>query len=284
MCEEANLKDTDSTISSRESPDGPMPLNLRDGRKTGRSGREAVHASPSRQPESAEEPKTPATYGPLFSASSPSIDLQKSLESRLRVRLDVNGSPEYVLTWKHWDMPSGVPICALRASAPRTSGKGFGGLRTPKTPTGGGNPKVDPQHMHRLDDAALLAGWGTPRVTTGKYCYSSGDHSKPVLTLEGQAHLAGWPTCSARDYKSEEASDEFNEKRWSHPRGKLLSAVASLASGLTTNSSSAPTEKRGALNPELARWLQGFPAEWLSCVDWETLSSRRSPRSSSKRI
>ncbi len=32
-----------------------------------------------------------------------------------------SGSPLYELTWKSWDMPSGAPICALRASARRTS-------------------------------------------------------------------------------------------------------------------------------------------------------------------
>lgn len=39
----------------------------------------------------------------------------------------------------------------------------------------------------------------------------------------------GWPTPAARDYRSEEATDEFNEKRWAHPRGKPLTAVATLA-------------------------------------------------------
>ncbi len=43
----------------------------------------------------------------------------------------------------------------------------------------------------------------------------------------------GWPTPAARDYRSESASDEFNEIRWAHPRGKPLTAVATLA-GWTT--------------------------------------------------
>src|SRR5690242_21166272 len=63
-------------------------------------------------------------YTTLFRSSSPSAVLQSSLESRLRARLDVHGSPEYVLTWKTWDMPSGPLICALRASARPTSGNG----------------------------------------------------------------------------------------------------------------------------------------------------------------
>src|SRR6266576_2238665 len=59
------------------------------------------------------------TCGPLFTRLSPSAGLQRSLENKLQARMDVNGSPEYALTWKELDMPSGVPICVLRASARR---------------------------------------------------------------------------------------------------------------------------------------------------------------------
>lgn len=65
------------------------------------------------------------------SSLSRSARLQSSLESRLRARLDVNGSLEYVLTWKHWNMPSQPPICALRASVRRMQGSGFIGWPTP---------------------------------------------------------------------------------------------------------------------------------------------------------
>lgn len=70
--------------------------------------------------------------GPSFDVWLRSARLQSSLESRLRVALDVNGSPEYSLTWKHWAMPSREPICALRASVLRISGQDFGGWATPE--------------------------------------------------------------------------------------------------------------------------------------------------------
>jgi hypothetical protein len=66
-------------------------------------------------------------------ASLLSASLQSSLESRLRARMAAYGSLEYALTWKHWDMESGPPICALRASAPRISDSGFTGWATPTT-------------------------------------------------------------------------------------------------------------------------------------------------------
>jgi hypothetical protein len=84
--------------------------------------------------------------------------------------LDVNGSPEYDLTLKQWDMPSGPPIFRLRA-------------------------------------------WG--RRTSGKDC-------------------GGWPTAAARDYRSEESTEEYNKARWDHSRGKPLSEVARQTADLVT--------------------------------------------------
>lgn len=64
-------------------------------------------------------------------------------------------------------------------------------------------------------DLAIMASWATPKVKTGKYQYTNGDKSKPVLNLEGQVDLV-------------------------------------MASGLTPSGSPAGTEKRGQL--ELSSW------------------------------
>lgn len=82
--------------------------------------------------------------GPLFSPSSPSADLQKSLESRLRANLGKSGSPLFDLTWKQSDMLVEPPICQLRASARPISVSAFSGE----------------QHS--------VAPWETPKVTTAK--------------------------------------------------------------------------------------------------------------------
>lgn len=136
-----------------------------------------------------------------------------------------------------------------------------------------------------LSMVAQLTGWPTPKVATGDYQYSQGDKTKPVLNLSGVAKLAlsGWATPAARDWKSNEASQEHHDARAAQTRGKPLSEQAhQVASGTTTPSCPAQTESKGALNPEFSRWLMGFPAAWLSCVDWVTLSSRRSRQNSSK--
>jgi len=122
---------TRNAISSRESAAGPLLFDWRDGRIASPSGQDHVLASLSPRQAKARGLLTSATCGPLSNGSSTSAALQSSLESRLRARMDVNGSPEYALTWKTWTMQSGPRICALRASKRNTSGNAFGGLPTP---------------------------------------------------------------------------------------------------------------------------------------------------------
>ena len=177
-----------------------------------------------------------AISGPLFTASSPSADLQSSLASRLRRLLDVSGSLEYGLTWSTWDMPAGVPICRLRAWARRTSGSGSGGAQTGwATPTAqDGSRGSQPPRAHDtgvpLSQQAVLAGWATPRSTeTGHSVGNPARAEHHKSRLEDQVYLAGWATPPATE-------------------------------------SRAPTAKRGALASEFSGWLMGYPVIWNLCA------------------
>ena len=192
MSNQKTLKDTSSVISSEASEDGRLRFGWRDGRKIGQSGLDHAPVSRFRALDSTKDMPINDTCGPLFNASSPSAALQLSLENRLRARMDVNGSVEYVLTWSTWDMPAGVSICRLRASARRTSDSGFGGWLT---------------LTDLVKNAAVLAppaGWPTPGVPTGGQgtghaelkgaTYRNKNGKKVQLSLQGAAKLAGWPT------------------------------------------------------------------------------------------
>jgi len=122
--------------SSRASADGRAHSASQDGQTNGQSGREAARVNRSVAVESLNRWATSGTCGPLFEGLSPSVILQQSLESRLRMEMADSGLVGCELTWKEWDMPSGGPICALLASALPTSGSEFILLPTPRASMG----------------------------------------------------------------------------------------------------------------------------------------------------
>jgi hypothetical protein len=168
MSKPMNCAATTNATSSRESADGRSRSDSLDGLMTNLSGLEAVHVSRFRAVDSQKAMPTNDTSGPLFTRSSPSASLQRSLENRLRAKTDVNGSLEYVLTWREQDMPSGLPICALRASARPKSANGFIGYPTVRAADRGPRNPVTAQKKltsdgrtrhHRIED--LLTALGT---------------------------------------------------------------------------------------------------------------------------
>ena len=131
--------------------------------------------------------------------------------------------------------------------------------------------------------------------------------------LQEIALLAGWPTCSSRDWKDSPGmsttgtnpdgtqrtrldqlprvaqlagwatprAEDAESAGMRHSRGVADTLSAQVGQDLT--SSPAGTEKRGALNPAHSRWLMGFPAVWDSCGATAMQSCQKSPRNSSRR-
>jgi hypothetical protein len=162
------------------------------------------------------------TSGPSSLASLVSAALQSSLGSRLRAQLDGHGSPLYGMTWKDWAMASGPQICALRASAPRTSAKDSGGEAlagwpTPSTMDNGNSGDAWEERRKKIKEKgingngfglilpmAAQTGWPTPRVSD----FKGADHARSE-NRTGARHsgdglatvvtMAGWPTPATAD-------------------------------------------------------------------------------------
>ena len=248
MSRQMTSKATRSATSSPASVDGLSRSISLDGPTTAPSGPAPVPVSRFRARDASVAMSTNDTSGPLFTHSSPSAVLQRSLESRLRARMGVNGSLEYALTWSTWDMPSGPLICALRARAHRTSGSGF-------------------------------TGWPTPVQgdTWVPSTQESANREWSKHNLRGvNGQLTGWATPSTRDWKSGDGDlTNYLTRKDGKTRLDILDMQARLASGETIQQSLAATAKRAALTPAHSRWLMGFPPAWDACAPTATPSSRK---------
>ncbi len=140
---------------------------------------------------------------------------------------------------------------------------------------------------HTLNSAAETSGWPTPNVpnggrvndtisTTGK---TVSGHKRQV-DLQHVAKHAHWPTPTAVELgNSIESYEAMKANMTSGKRSAITHlSVMAQASGTPSSGSRAGTGKPGQLNPELPRWLMGYPVVWLFAVPFTVVKS--SPSSS----
>ena len=192
--------------------------------------------------------------------------------------MDGTGSPEYVMTWKSWDMPSGPPICALRGSRRRTSDKGCTGWPTPTQD----DPNNGTRKSGQFQSLTRVAGWASPSArdlkdTPGMETEGinpDGSKRSRLDQLPRQAALVGWNTPTAQD-----------GSRGSKPERPQDTGIPLSQQVAGTTPKSSETQKGSTegylLNHRFSLWLQGFPAEWASCGERVGRSSRKSRRNSS---
>jgi hypothetical protein len=242
---------------------------------------------------------TSATYGRSFGVSSATADLQRSLESRLRLRMEESGSRLFEHRWKSLVMPLGEPILQRRALERRTSGKGCTSWPTPNAqdsrdgetmrreaigshamslhhkavmtgwPTpqkwdgeGGGQAKRagNPERSNDLGDFVMLTGWTSPTAVDGRRGMLPPRPTDTGVPLSQQAPLASWPTATSED------SQCVGPRRW---KSDNLSAAAK-ATGWTTPSAT-DGERAGKMTPNMSG---SSLTQMVAMAGWSTTSAR----------
>lgn len=307
-----------SATSSPASGDGPTPSASPAGRTTVTSGPEAVRVSRFRALDAGVAMPTSDTSGPLFTASSPSAALQSSLASRLRQQMAGSGSPLYELTWSDVDMPSGPPICRLRASARRTSASACSGWPTAQARDWKSSaPARQASNARPLNEVARLAGWPMPDASAANISDANWEERRAKakekhgnngfgLTLGMAVQLAGWETPKVSNSKSARAMTPCSMGGQSSPPGleqqaliacgqipqEVLRSGASdgwpewngpvriTADGAVLTGSGAETVDGGQLNPAFSAWLMGYSEAWcMAALSCQLPSRSRGRRS-----
>jgi len=99
----------------------------------------------------------------------------------------------------------------------------------------------------------------------------------------------GWPTPNASQHNYYENPDGWLARQEQRKKdGKQTFAInlgiaAKFTSGTALSGSPVETGDKDHVNPELARWLMGFPTGWTNYAPTGTRSALRSPRNSFKR-
>ena len=232
--------------------------------------------------------------------SSGSIALCESLANKCRQRFDLVGLTEYNQIWLRKVTPSGLSYWEHTARGRRTSDSEFTGWPTCRANDGTGSkrpegrqggdslklvaemsgwpsPSADgsageiSEDLERrgnkwfnrktgrmvqsnlATDARMLAGWVSPTAQDGSRGSLPPRPQDTGIPLSQQVVGAGWATPRAEDSESTGAHRGVADTLTSQAR----------TSGPITTSSPAGTENSGALAPDFAGWLMGYPIEWI---------------------
>ena len=266
---------TPSVISSPELAAGATPSGSPDGPMLDLFGRVVAPVSPSVVRENLGGGAIRAIFGQRGIASSASAALQSSLVSRLKQRLDTDGSTLFAMTWNAKATPSGRSVSLLRASGHRTSGSGYGSWQTPKA-IEVARSEAFVKGREALSPLECLASWPSPKATNGT-------GASETETRQGGAGLqtvalASWPTPQVADDNCSRRTPESMERWMARPnRSQMLAATATIASWPTPTSNPSQAVEGEAFNREAMRQEERGQASLMSIAalsSWATPTTR----------
>lgn len=184
---------------------------------------------------------------------SPVPPLSERLGDVLKQRLARFGSMEYVLTWKRRATPQGRVFYQLRASPRRTSGRGCGGWPTPRVDEPGRTSEGFGRGLAELAEGKQqLAGWPTPSCEDTKTDGAAVEArvGTPEMRtcdqrLRNFATLAGWPTPDIRAHHAQGAG--MNTEAHSMQLGALVPKVSGWPTPKTPTGGAESAERKQEL-------------------------------------
>lgn len=259
-----------SVISSPVLAGGPTLCSSPEFRQADLFGPVVAPANLTASPVSKKPTPTIAICGLNSTDLSPSAVLSQSLVSKLKTQLSTVGLTEYKQTWKLKATPLGLSYWAHTASAHRTSDNAYSGW--PTATANDHNRYPDPETKTSNVTLNHAAGWATPQARdhfpahTPDYYAAKKAAGHGMANLNDQAViLAGYPTPRVSDMNG----GKMPPGKTGGPGLNQMVAFGEIIG------SPAQTEKRGVLNPELARWLMGYPPAWCDCAVTAMQSTRK---------
>lgn len=303
-----NSEASPSATSSQALASGLTPCDPQAGPMIALFGREAARASLSAAQVAEAGLMMSGTSGRTGITSSASASLQSSLESKLRQKTASVGSTLYQLTWKPRATPSGRQICALRASARRTSvndcSSEQSGWPTPTVGNADGSQMAKDASVTgrrpdgskatvSLNAVAQASGWPTPQARdhfpahTEQYIAEKKAQGHGMMNLNDHAQMSGWPTPQARDFRSGGEDRVSNPDRSNNLNDFSLMAgwpedgletfrhsQTGLASAGTQNAETAKQEPVTATSEAPPKDGNGTPTRGGCMAGWPTPTTR----------